>query len=49
MLLCFTDTDGGWEGGWGGSAWAGICPVKMTHESRGQEELWGQRRYDTHC
>lgn len=23
------------------STWAGIWPVKMTHESQGQEELWG--------
>lgn len=45
MLLCFTDTDGGGKK----SAWAGICPVKMTHESQGQEELWGECCYDTHC
>lgn len=30
-------------------AWEGICPVKMTQESQGQEELWGECCYDTHC
>lgn len=43
MLLNFTNTDGGG----GVDAWAGICPVKMTHECEGWEELWGECYYDT--
>lgn len=39
----------GWGGGGGGEvdAWAGICPVKMTHERQGWEELWVGLCHDT--